>query len=428
MTYQQTLDYLFSRLPMFSRVGSIAFKKDLTNTLSLCEYFDNPHRKFQSIHIGGTNGKGSTTNFLGSSLVEAGLKVGIYTSPHLIDFRERIKIGNEYISEQFIIDFVEKAKPIIEKIEPSFFELTVVMAFEYFAKQNVDIALIEVGLGGRLDSTNVISPILSIITNISLDHTNMLGNTVESIAIEKAGIIKPNSPIVIGEFDDRTMPIFEAKANLENAFLTCADLTIKNEDISIKILDSMPSYQVKNLKTVLQAIRIIDSQHLISNLNINLESKFEIGVENMSFNTRFAGRWTRLNFKNKSIILECAHNEAGIEEMKLNLSKEKYSKAYILYGTVNDKDLTKIISILPNQENIQYILTKADIPRALSIDDLESLFIQSNISNYIKEIHAKLAIENAIELSQKEDLILVTGSIFLVGDVLGILNDLSSTE
>ena len=199
MTYQDTLDFLYAQLPMFSRIGSAAYKKDLTNTLTLCEFFDHPQHKFKSIHIGGTNGKGSTTNYLASMFIEAGMKVGIYTSPHLIDFRERIKIGSEMIPEDCVIEFVEKSKPIIEKIQPSFFELTVVMAFEYFAREKVDLAIIEVGLGGRLDSTNVILPELTVITNVSFDHMNMLGNTIAEIASEKAGIMKESIPIIIGE-------------------------------------------------------------------------------------------------------------------------------------------------------------------------------------------------------------------------------------
>lgn len=423
MTYQSTLDFLYTRLPMFSRVGSSAYKKDLTNTISLCEYFDSPHLKFKSIHIGGTNGKGSTTNYLGSTLIEAGLKVGIYTSPHLVDFRERIKIGNQYVSEEFVIDFVEKAKPIIEKIEPSFFELTVVMAFEYFAQQQVDIAMIEVGLGGRLDSTNVISPLLSIITNVSFDHMNMLGNTLELIATEKAGIIKSNTPVVIGELDELTMPIFEAKAKLENADLFCAEKLVNSENWIKNNNWKTPSYKLKNIKSTYCALATLRDKELI-NIDWNLLDLFFLnGINRVVENTAFLGRWTRMNVLGKNLILECAHNEAGVIELSESLKSETYNHLYIVYGTVNDKDLSNIISLLPKKENITYILSQADIPRALSVSDLAALFAENNIKKYIATSAAKQGLEKAIELASFDDLILVTGSIFLVGEVLGEIKD-----
>jgi dihydrofolate synthase / folylpolyglutamate synthase len=406
---------------MFSRVGASAYKKDQTNTIALCEFFDNPHYKFKSIHIGGTNGKGSTTNYLASILTEAGLKVGIYTSPHLIDFRERIKIGNEFVSEQFVIDFVEKAKPIIEKVEPSFFELTVVMAFEFFTQQNIDIAMIEVGLGGRLDSTNVISPLLSIITNISLDHTNMLGYTLERIAYEKAGIIKKNTPVIIGEFNEKTMPIFQEKAKEVNAEIYCAELLMNNMQIILS--NVLPSYQFKNLKTVNQAFKLIVDKKLVDFDYTKTEEYFTKGINRIMENTGFAGRWTRLKVQEKQIILECAHNEAGIRELTTNLENETYKNLYIIFGTVNDKDISTIIKLLPRAENINYILTKADIPRALQVDDLTAVFKQNNHSNFCQFETVKQALNNAIERSQADDLVLVTGSIFLVGEVMGMLKD-----
>ena len=264
MNYSETLDYLYSRLPMFSRIGQVAFKKDLHNTIKLCESLGQPQNKFKSIHIGGTNGKGSTSHMLAAVLQEAGYKTGLYTSPHLIDFRERIRINGEMINESYVVEFTEEIKPLIEEINPSFFEVTVAMAFSYFAQNSVDIAIIEVGLGGRLDSTNVITPELSIITNISLDHTNLLGNTVAEIAMEKAGIIKPKVPVIIGEYDDETAPIFKSKAAALNSTIEFADqqlevlnptyendkllISVKNENTIVYEnleLDLTGSYQLK---------------------------------------------------------------------------------------------------------------------------------------------------------------------------------------
>jgi len=427
---------------MFSRVGSSAYKKDLTNTLSLCEFFGNPQLKFRSIHIGGTNGKGSTTNYLASIFIEAGKKVGIYTSPHLVDFRERIKIGNLYIDKEFVIQFVEKAKPLIAQIQPSFFELTVVMAFEYFAQQKVDIAMIEVGLGGRLDSTNVISPIMSIITNVSIDHTNMLGNTLESIATEKAGIIKPNIPIVIGEFDRRTFPIFEEKAFENQAPIYCAEhltkmivdkrlnITIDNKlyVLPIEHENLSPSYKLKNIITVFQAISLIYNQKLVELTDDNFLEIVARGIQRVYENTKFIGRWTKWNIHGKQIILECAHNEAGIEEMKKSIEKESFDNLYIIYGTVSDKDLEKIISILPRKSNYNYILTQANIPRALPASDLANIFSKNKISYISCHSSVSIALKKTLELAQPNDIILVAGSIFLVGEIVDIVQNILKVE
>jgi dihydrofolate synthase/folylpolyglutamate synthase len=429
MTYQETLDFLYLQLPMFSRIGSAAYKKDLTNTIALCEYFNHPQDKFKSIHIGGTNGKGSTTNYLASMFVEAGRKVGIYTSPHLIDFRERIKIGNQMVSEEFVVDFVEKAKPLIEKIQPSFFELTVVMAFEYFAQEKVDIAMIEVGLGGRLDSTNVITPELCVITNVSFDHMNMLGNTIEEIAFEKAGIIKKGIPCIIGESNTIYNAVFEAKASESQVILKYASECIKentslNEKITFSFKDVClemdektlgPPYQRKNIKTAICAF----ADSLSFETNENLSYYIQRGIERRTENTGFLGRWTKLNIKSKTVILESAHNEAGIEELKKAIHAENLKDTLVVFGCVRDKDVTKVISLLP--KNLDYILSQADIPRAMPVEELAPLFIENCNTPSYQNSELKSALDFALAAKDYET-ILVTGSIFLVGEALGILS------
>lgn len=429
MTYLETLDFLYQQLPMYSRIGSAAYKKDLTNTLSLCAHFGQPQKKFKSIHIGGTNGKGSTTNYLASMFIEAGLKVGIYTSPHLIDFRERVKIGNQMISEEFVVSFVEQAKPIIEKIQPSFFELTVVMAFQYFANQEVDIAMIEVGLGGRLDSTNVIAPELVVVTNVSFDHMQMLGETIGEIAYEKAGIIKPQVPCILGESNTAYNSVFESMANknqtsiryanecVQSTILTSGNIEFQYEDlrVSINSESAWPPYQRKNIKTAICAFRNYFSNEPIQRIHKWIEK----GIERRTINTGFLGRWTKFQVGNKTVILESAHNEAGINEFNHALKAGSIDNALIIFGCVKDKDVTKILSLLP--KNHEYVLSQSDIPRALDIDELLPLFT-ANCKSPIY-VHKKLsqAIQFALE-SNDFDTIIVTGSIFLVGESLAILN------
>ena len=454
MNYQETLDFLYLQLPMFSRIGSAAYKKDLTNTIALCEHFNHPQNKFKSIHIGGTNGKGSTTNYLASMFIEAGMKVGIYTSPHLIDFRERIKIGNQMISEEFVINFVEKAKPLIEKIQPSFFELTVVMAFEYFAQEEVDIAMIEVGLGGRLDSTNVITPELCVITNVSFDHMNMLGNTIEEIAFEKAGIIKKSIPCIIGEFNSSYNSVFETKARECGLQLKYASEVVKvidineqeieficgQEKIRLEKRQAFPPYQVKNIKTAILAFSRYLANHPPINItprfvssrtetNVNenqihsgvIENLVKLGIERRTENTGFLGRWTKLKRGDKTIILESAHNEAGIEELKKAIEAEGLEKLLVIFGCVRDKDVTKVISLLP--KNLDYILSQADIPRAMPVEELAPLFIENCNTPYYQNSELKSALDFALAAKDYET-ILVTGSIFLVGEALGVLNEI----
>lgn len=426
--YQATLDFLYEQLPMFSRVGSAAYKKDLTNTIVLSEFWENPHLQFKSIHIGGTNGKGSTTNYLASMCIEAGLKVGIYTSPHLVDFRERIKIGNQMIPQEFVIDFVEKSKPIIEEIKPSFFELTVVMAFRYFAEQKADIAIIEVGLGGRLDSTNIITPELSVITNVSFDHTNMLGNSIKEIAFEKAGIIKNHIPCIIGEYHSNYSDVFEKKTKEAESELVYADkvscLDIKDHQAIFStihhslVMDTSvlePLYQIKNIKTSIVAFEAI-----VKNMNLQISdiaACMSRGILNRTVNTGFLGRWTKFEYRGRNFILESAHNEAGIEELNRNLTSMNFSNITIVFGCVRDKDISKVVSLLPTNHN--YILTQANIPRALNIEELKPIFQQNNLKVAASFSISSDAISYAITNSESNETILITGSIFLVGEVLG---------
>lgn len=429
--YKETEAYIFEKLPMFSRIGADAFKKDLTNIIRLCEYLGNPQNKFKSIHIGGTNGKGSTTHYLASILMEYGFKVGIYSSPHLIDYRERIKIGNQWIPKEFVINFIDKTKTIIEEIHPSYFEISVAMAFDYFAHEKVDIACIEVGLGGRLDSTNIINPILSMITNISHDHNQMLGNTLEEIAYEKAGIIKNSTPVIIGEYQSvKISKVFEKKSNETNSSIQFASekvqyieekskhvFNLDKYSISLPKIVFEANYTLKNIATVLCAIDFLSKNNLLIN-HFEIEN-IEKGFKNYYKNTGFAGRWMHIE-KYPNVILESAHNEAGIENLKISLSKANYKNLYIIYGTVKDKDVQKIVSILPKNVT-HYILTQSNIPRAMHIEELEQLFAQNGITNTTSISNTSQAFSKAIEMAEKDDLIIVTGSIFLVGEILSQL-------
>ena len=425
MNYQQTVDYLYNTLPMFSRIGNAAFKKDLTNTLILCERLNNPHKKFKSIHVGGTNGKGSVSHMIAAIFQTAGYKTGLYTSPHLYDFRERIKINGTMIDEDFVVDFVERIQPAIKEIQPSFFEITVAMAFEYFARQKVDIAIIEVGLGGRLDSTNVIAPELSIITNIGWDHMNMLGNSLEQIAYEKAGIIKENIPVVIGEKSKETKDIFIQEAKKKNSTIYFAEenffisnfqlslhsilLSISNKATNENAdyeLDLPGIYQTKNVLTVLQAIR------LLNKWNIS-EQHIQAAFKNVKSLTGLHGRWEVIHQK-PTVVLEVAHNKNGMEQMLLHLQKIKFNKLHIIIGMVKDKDIEQVLEMLP--ANATYYFTQAHIPRALDASLLQSK-AQSFYLNGITFEDVNDALQKAINHASKDDLIIVCGSIFLVAEV-----------
>jgi dihydrofolate synthase/folylpolyglutamate synthase len=427
MTYSQTVDYLFTRLPMFSRIGESAFKKDLTNTLRLCELLGNPHQKFKSIHIGGTNGKGSTSHMLSAIFQSAGYKTGLYTSPHLKDFRERIKVNGELVSEAFVIEFVQKMQAAITDIEPSFFEITVAMAFDYFAQQQVDLAIVEVGLGGRLDSTNVITPELSVITNISYDHMNMLGNTLHEIAWEKAGIIKSHIPVVVGEYQPQTAEVFSRKAEQVAAPLHFADhkrffsgwrfdkrelvaevTTVPQNDKQFIQLDLTGIYQLKNLITVLEAIA--QMQHQGWHVPDAVVRKALRQVKKL---TGFHGRWEIIH-ENPTIVLDVGHNADGIEQVAAQIEITDHEELHVVFGMVNDKDTGKMLSLLPKQGH--YYFTKAQIPRALPEDQLAE---QARAAGLLGKAYPDVnsALRAALELAAKKDLIVVCGSVFVVGEV-----------
>jgi dihydrofolate synthase/folylpolyglutamate synthase len=427
MNYEETLDYLYHKLPMFSRIGEAAIKKDLTNTIALCQFLKNPQTKFKSIHIAGTNGKGSVAHMLASVLQEAGYKTGLYTSPHLKDFRERIKINGKPCSEKFVIKFTEKIKPQIETIQPSFFEITVAMAFDYFADNKVDIAIIETGLGGRLDSTNVITPELSVITNISYDHQYLLGNTLAEIAAEKAGIIKANIPVVIGRKNEETDAVFNQKATSVHASLYFADDVVKQVKTvntpNFLILDANvqgkqvnicsdlhSSYQTENIKTVLATLSILEQQTIFK----IKDKALQLGFSNTKKNTQLLGRWQVLE-KHPKVIADVGHNEDGIRKIKEQLQLEKYETLHIVFGAVKDKDIDKILALLP--KDAVYYFTEPQLPRKLDVEILQEKAGAHHL-NGTSYPHPKDALGVAKSKAKENDLILVTGSFFVVGEVL----------
>ena len=427
MNYKAAVEYLYTKLPMFSKTGVAALKMDLSNTLAICSYINNPQSTFKSIHVAGTNGKGSVSHMLASILQEQGYKTGLYTSPHLEDFRERIKINGEMIPEQEVIDFTLRITPLIEEISPSFFEVTVGMAFDYFAEQGVEIAVIETGLGGRLDSTNVIEPILSVITNISFDHVQILGNTLEKIASEKAGIIKHNTPVVIGKTQLETQDVFYKKAASLNAPIQFADSIWK-----AKLLDSSPSklqvelknnkdekayiyssplagsYQQENIITVRTAI---DELHALQ-IEVD-EMAVQQGIKNVIDNTGLHGRWETIS-NQPLIILDVAHNADGVKKMLEQLSRFTFKNLFIVLGISADKDVNEVLSLLPKYA--QYGFTKAHLPRALDIKTLQIMATEHKLNgNTFEDVND--AILHFKQLAEKDDLILVCGSIFVVGEV-----------
>ena len=435
MSYQDTIDYLYSRLPLFSRIGPAAIKADLHNTIAICDFLGNPQNKFKTIHIAGTNGKGSTSHMLASILQEAGYKTGLYTSPHLYDFRERIKVNGIMCSEKFVTSFTNKMKPFIEKVEPSFFEITVGMAFEYFADENVDIAIIETGLGGRLDSTNIINPILSIITNIGMDHMALLGNTLPEIASEKAGIIKSATPVVISEVLPETKNIFEQKATSLLAPIYYAEDFIQFKSFQnnwqtslfefnqplIHLLDAplfpksftvecdLPGkYQYKNLKGVLVAMQIL------ATMGWQLSaSKILKGLLHVGKNTGLMGRWECIQ-TNPRIILDVAHNEHGIKALLEQLESLHYAQLHIVTGMVKDKDVNAVLNLLPKKA--KYYFTQSHIPRALPVSELASKGNTFDLNGSQFE-NVNIALQAANKNATANDLILVIGSVFLVAEV-----------
>lgn len=427
MNYQETIDYLFTRLPMFSRIGTAAYKKDLTNTLTLCEYLGNPHQQFKSIHIAGTNGKGSVSHMLAAILQTAGYKTGLYTSPHLKDFRERIKVNGEMVTEQFVTDFTERIKSQIEKIEPSFFEITVAMAFEYFTQQEVDIAVVEVGLGGRLDSTNVITPELSVITNIGWDHMNMLGDSLEKIAFEKTGIIKENVPVVIGEVLPETLPVFEKVAKEKSSPISIAshkrqavDWRWAKHELIVEVseehhtdhktyhLDLPGIYQVKNLLTILE----VCSQLHMKGWRTDEETihKALLHVKKL---TGLHGRWEVLH-ESPLVVVDVAHNADGMKQLIQQVELIEHKNLHIIIGIVKDKDPEWVLELLP--KSATYYFTRANIPRAMAEEELLKKALRYGLHGKTFS-NVNTALYSASLNAAKDDMILVCGSIFLVGEI-----------
>lgn len=427
MNYAECLEYLYTKLPMFSKIGHAALKNDLGNTIAICSALGNPEKGFPSIHIAGTNGKGSVSHMLAAIFQTAGYKTGLYTSPHLSDFRERIKIDGVMISEEKIIQFTKNMSAIIEEIEPSFFEVTVGMAFQYFAQEHVDIAIIETGLGGRLDSTNVIMPVLSIITNIGYDHQQILGDTLEKIAQEKAGIIKHKVPVVIGRSTPETKKVFLKKAEKEDAPICFAEqewdaVVIESnlDDLHVKLVkntggstieivsDLAGLYQCENIRTVITAM------NLLHNSGWEIEEKTIIdGIKHSKKITGLGGRWEML-MRKPMLILDVAHNEDGIRNVVDQINSIKHDRLYLILGMSKEKDVKKAIALMPL--NAQYCFTKADIPRALEIDALQKIAEEAGLQGRSFE-NVNIAIQSCIAEAGKNDLIVVCGSIFVVGEV-----------
>ena len=427
MTYQETIEYLYQQLPVFHRIGKQAFKADLNNAIKLCEHLDNPHQKFKTIHIAGTNGKGSSSHFIASILQSAGYKTGLYTSPHLKSFTERIRINGVPIPENRIVNFVENNKDFLEELKPSFFEMSVGMAFEYFAQEQVDIAVIEVGLGGRLDSTNIITPVLSLITNISLDHTDILGDTIPKIAYEKAGIIKANIPIVISERNIETQSVFLQKAEFENASIYFAEdfykvesyeekesylqMEIRNFSIhgnTILFSQLVGEYQVRNILGVLKAVELLNQL----DFPVNSESVF-IGIKNVITNTGLKGRWQNLS-NNPSIICDIAHNVSGFIQILNSINKIKYQQLWMILGFVSDKNISGILALLPKDAN--YVFCQANIPRALDAFELSKIAEQYGLIGEVV-LDVNEAINRVKSKAEFNDLIYIGGSTFIVAEI-----------
>ncbi|WP_456461790.1 bifunctional folylpolyglutamate synthase/dihydrofolate synthase [Lutibacter sp.] len=405
MNYTETTDWMFSQLPMFQRQGKMAFKKDLTNSIALSKHLNNPEKQFKSIHVAGTNGKGSTSHIIASVLQEAGYKVGLYTSPHLKDFRERIKINGKVIQKIDVINFIKKNKSFLIRNKLSFFEMTVGLAFDCFAKQKVDIAIIEVGLGGRLDSTNIISPEVSVITNIGLDHTQFLGETLPEIAVEKAGIIKKGIPVVVGEFHKETFSIFKKIALKKESPLFLASSTIKK----IYPSDLKGVYQIHNIKTAIETINILKTKgYTITEENIKK------GLNNVINNTGLLGRWQQLN-ENPKVFCDTGHNKEGLNYVIRQLKAVPFEKLHIVLGVVNDKDLKSILPIFP--KNATYYFCKPNIPRGLDAKKLQRECLKFELmgNTYLSVDKAyKYALKNA----DSKDLIFIGGSTFVVAEVV----------
>jgi dihydrofolate synthase/folylpolyglutamate synthase len=428
MTYPQTLEYLFSKLPMYQRIGAAAYKADLNNTNAICNVLGNPEKKLKCIHVAGTNGKGSSSHMLAAILQKAGYKTGLYTSPHLLDFRERIKINGKVIPKNEVTTFVETYKDAFEKIEPSFFEWTVGLAFDYFVKQEVDVAVIEVGLGGRLDSTNVIKPIVSLITNISYDHMNLLGDTLPKIAEEKAGIIKTKTPVVISQTQLDVISVFNNKAKQLKAPIVFADKAykitqahVKNNVFEIELLNKTSNqtenykleltgtYQAKNLIGVLCTVNILKEKGFMIE-----DTAIKSALEKTSTLTGLLGRWQVLSEK-PNIIADTGHNEDGIQQVVENIKRYPYNKLHMVIGMVNDKDITKVLKLLPIDAT--YYFCKASIPRALDENELFSQAKKIGLTGKTFKTVSD-ALKAAKKQAKVSDMIFIGGSTFTVADAL----------
>ncbi|WP_046758456.1 bifunctional folylpolyglutamate synthase/dihydrofolate synthase [Kordia jejudonensis] len=403
MNYEETLDWLFNQLPFFQRQGAKAFKKDLHNIQKLSQHLHFPEKKFKTIHVAGTNGKGSTSHMIASILQEAGYNVGLYTSPHLKDFRERIRINGKMASKQFVIQFIKKHKAFLEAEKLSFFEMTVGMAFDYFAKKKVDIAVIEVGLGGRLDSTNIITPEVSVITNIGFDHVGFLGDTLPKIAFEKAGIIKKNVPVVISEYHEETFPVFTKRATEDNAQLHLAEKTVTQNYQT----DLLGDYQQKNYKAAVQAAKLLN--------DFKIEEKhIQNGLFNVVHNTKLQGRWQILNEVPKTIC-DTAHNKEGLEIVMRQLQKEHFSNLHIVFGVVKDKDLTEVFPLLPKNATYYFCCPKI-------IRGLDAVILQEKAKQYALFGDVYNSVSKAYEVAQQKalsnDVIYIGGSTFVVAEIV----------
>ena len=428
MNYQETLNYLYNSTPVFEHVGAVAYKEGLQNTLALDKHFNHPHTNFKTIHIAGTNGKGSCSHSLASILQEAGYKVGLYTSPHLVDFRERIRVNGQCISKERVVKFVKDERKFFEPLHPSFFELTTALAFKYFDEQKVDIAIIEVGLGGRLDCTNIISPILSIITNISFDHTQFLGDTLAKIAAEKAGIIKKSVPVIIGEANEETRPVFQSKANEvnsdivfaeDNAIVTSSSPIVDGgrrynlSNNSTLVGELSGDYQERNMITILCACNILKQMNIIKNDDIIAK-----GLTNICKNTGLLGRWQTIQ-NNPTVVCDTGHNVGGWNYLAPQIKRQQCNQLRIVFGMVDDKDINSVMYLLP--KNAIYYWTQAESKRAIKAERVAEIAIKHDLRGEIFD-NVEVAYTKALQDSNKDDFVFVGGSSYIVADLLTFLS------
>ncbi len=404
MTYRETLDWMFAQLPMYQQKGAVAYKNKLDNIIRFAQILDNPHENFKSIHVAGTNGKGSSSHMLASILQEAGYRVGLYTSPHLKDFRERIKINGEMVSESFVVDFVATHKPFLESQQLSFFEMTVGMAFHYFSQEKVDIAVIEVGLGGRLDSTNIITPEVSLITNIGLDHKQILGDTLEKIAMEKAGIIKPKIPVVISERQPETETIFGLIAGQIRAQIIFADTL----EIPVYESDLLGSYQKKNIRGVVACLEQLGNDFKVS------EDAIRQGLKKVVANTGILGRWQVLGTSPK-VVCDTAHNKEALKLVLQQVGEASYEQLHMVLGFVNDKDVSELMELLP--KNAMYYFVRPKVARGMEVKMVQQMALQNHISG-VSYSSVQRGYKAALEQASKDDFIFIGGSTFVVAEIL----------